>query len=197
MALCLYLGPYKHIHNRKKCTCGTPIEQAEHLHDFDDLCMTPRSAPHRESSNCETIALSCTLNQASVVAHNGHVTRTSCNNELQLWDRGCLLPVCTRNCWTCTTDIEHRVNGLQLRNHNDLENNLDHERSLCVTTGMSTTLTCNNGHDEHSVVAQRRHVINMPITAPVGSAQAGARHPIHIDHDAENLGPADKRRTPA
>ena len=112
---------YRHIHNRKKCTCGTQSSKLNTC-TISMICgMTPRSAPHRESSNCETIAVSCTLNQASVVAHNGHVTTTSCNNELQLWDRGCLLPVCTRNCWTCTTDIEHRVNGLQLRNHNDLE----------------------------------------------------------------------------
>ena len=39
-------------------------------------------------------------------------------------------------------DIDHLINGLQLGNHNDLQNKLDHGKQLCVTTGMSTTLTC-------------------------------------------------------
>ena len=159
MALNLCTKHYKHIHNRKECTCGTQSSKLNTC-TITMICgVTLRSAPHRESSNCETIADSCTLNQASVVAHNGHVTTTSCNNELQQWDRGCLLPVCTRNCWTCTTDIEHRVNGLQLRNHNDLE------KSLCVTTGMSTTFTCNDGHVNNRTKKMHSLTLCVPVAA--------------------------------
>ena len=46
--------PYRHIYNRQKCTCGTQSSKLNTC-TISMICgMTPRSAPHRENSNCET-----------------------------------------------------------------------------------------------------------------------------------------------
>ena len=45
------------------------------------------------------------------------------------------------------------------------KNNLDHEKSLCVTTGMSTTLTCKNGHVNNRTKKMHSLTLCVPVAA--------------------------------
>ena len=81
-----------------------------------------------EHCNCGTNAVFCTPNlTASVVAHNGHATTSLEFNELQLWELGCLLHVCTRE-----LHVLHVENLCGKRTKGN---------SICATTGVSTTLS--------------------------------------------------------
>ena len=73
--------------------------------------MTTRSAPHRESYNCGTVAVFFTLNhQASVDAHNGHAPTSSV-----------LKRVATVGSWLSSSRL-HPRNLLEL--HNGTSNTL-------------------------------------------------------------------------
>ena len=76
---------------------------------------TAPAAPNRAScitnfldlwhdTNYGTVAVFCTLNHRHLLLHTtaGMQQRRQRFNELQLWDRDCLLIDCTRgSCWTC------------------------------------------------------------------------------------------------
>ena len=75
--------------------------------------------------------------------HTCRCTQRACNNcpkydELQLWELGCLSTCALQNCWTCTNEVDHLINVLQLEN---LYGKRTKGICICATTEVSTTLS--------------------------------------------------------
>ena len=64
-------------------------------------------------------------------------------NGLQLWDLDCLHTACTGTCWTCTTNVDHLINVLQMENLKDHGNpHLRHDRVVDDNVQFDTVRTC-------------------------------------------------------
>ena len=109
---------------------------------------------HCRNRLCMTTGTSITVddlrhvidNTAPVVAHDGHAPTCPEFNELSALE----------NYRTCTTNVDHLINVLQMENHYGKRTK---GICICATTGMTTTLSkhgCDELHCGNSTVSHRQ-----------------------------------------
>ena len=116
-----------------------------------------------------------------VVAQNEHATtvqnQTSCNCGISTVSHDC-----ARTCWTCTTDVDHLINVLQLEN---LYGNQTKGICICATTGMSTTWSVARGDTLKTATSWNVNDLPRPLLNSVQGVNLEDLH--HASADPEEL----------